>query len=178
MTPVLPPPPSLCCSRSPTCKGSGSGPGCSRCCPLPAPPLPQSPLQRLSPPAAALGQRPAHARPRAASAPPTPCVRAPAPLPSRAERGPGRWRSRAGRSRAAPPGALGSDCRAWTGEKKRLLFAPTHGALCGLALKMILISTRFRSLSAYCEPNLQEEIRWRPRGITCLSRLCPSTIRL
>lgn len=103
MTPVLPPPPSLCCSRSPTCKGSGSGPGCSRCCPLPAPPLPQSPLQRLPPPAAALGQRPARARPRAASAPPTPCVRAPAPLPSRAERGPGRWRSRAGCSRASPP---------------------------------------------------------------------------
>lgn len=64
----------------------------------------------------------------------------------------------------SPPGALGSNCRAWTREKNRLLFAQTHGPLCGLALKMILISTRFRSLSAYCEPNLQEEITLETQG--------------
>lgn len=67
-TSAVPPPPSLWCPRSPTSKGSGSGPGRSRCCPLPAP-LPPRPLQRLSPPAAALGQRPARARPRAAARP-------------------------------------------------------------------------------------------------------------
>lgn len=106
-TPVPPRPSSLRCPHSSTCKGSGSGPERSRCCPLPAAPLPPRPLQRLSPPAAALGQRPTRARPRAAGASPTPCVRAPAPLPSRAERGPGPRRSRAGCSRAAPPGHVG-----------------------------------------------------------------------
>lgn len=72
-----------------TSRSSGSSPGRSPRCPLPAPPLPSRPLQHLSLPAAALGQRLARARPRAASASPAACVRAPEPLPAYEELGPG-----------------------------------------------------------------------------------------
>jgi hypothetical protein len=72
-----------------TSRSSGSSPGRSPRCPLPAPPLPSRPLQHLSLPAAALGQRLARARPRAASASPAACVRAPEPLPAYEKLGPG-----------------------------------------------------------------------------------------
>lgn len=70
-----------------TSRSSGSSPGRSPRCPLPSPPLPPRPLQRLSLPAAALGQRLVRARPRAAGASPTVCVRAPEPLPAREDLG-------------------------------------------------------------------------------------------
>lgn len=72
-----------------TSRSSGSSPGRSPRCPLPALPLPSRPLQHLSLPATALGQRLARARPRAASASPAVCVRVPEPLPAYEELGPG-----------------------------------------------------------------------------------------
>lgn len=72
-----------------TSRSSSSSPGRSPRCLLPAPPLRPRPLQQLSPPAAALGQRLARARPRAASASPTACVLAPEPLPAYELPGPG-----------------------------------------------------------------------------------------
>lgn len=72
-----------------TSRSSDSSPGRSPRCPLPSPPLPPRPLQRLSLPAAALGQRLVRARPRAAGASPTACVRAPEPLPAREDLGQG-----------------------------------------------------------------------------------------
>lgn len=72
-----------------TSRSSGSSPGRSPRCPLPAQPLPSRPLQHLSLPATALGQRLARARPRAASASPAVCVRAPELLPAYEELGPG-----------------------------------------------------------------------------------------
>lgn len=85
-------------SRSPTSRGSGSGLGRSPGCPRPAPPLPPRPLQRSSPPVAALGQRPARARPRGRRGPGSLRARPRAPPSARRRPPPARGPAEAQRS--------------------------------------------------------------------------------
>lgn len=162
MNPVLPPPPSVQCPRPHTSKGSGRGPGRSPCGPPPAPPLPPRPLQRLWPPAAALGQRPAPcARPGGRRAPDA-CVRAPrvslrAPSGDQGAGGCGFARSS---FREQPPSPDGKQASPSFPRRPSRLFADELN---------LVISAHLRSLSAFCAPSTRRMQAEAPAA----SRVCP-----